>query len=82
MTRRRKVVCALAAAGPGICAFLGTLTLFWREWIEFVFGDDLDHRNDLLERVIVGSLFVTALGFSAPARAEWCAGLESVKMDQ
>lgn len=52
-------------------AVLGVVTLISKEWIEIVFGVDLDGRSGALEWLIVAGLAVSALVFGALAGAEY-----------
>jgi hypothetical protein len=47
------------------------LTLFWRDWIEVVFGVDPDGRSGALEFVIAAALLLGAAASAVLARAEW-----------
>jgi hypothetical protein len=49
----------------------GVITLFWRDWIEFVFRVDPDHHNGSAEWLVISSLFVIAIGLSALAARDW-----------
>jgi hypothetical protein len=57
---------AEAAAGA-LFGLLGVVTIFWRDWIEAIFGWDPDHHSGSLEWVIVAGLLLAAvlLGFLA-----------------
>jgi hypothetical protein len=55
----------------GVATCLGMITLFWRDWIEAIFGVNPDHNNGALEWLVVGFLFATALVLGLFARAEW-----------
>jgi len=50
---------------------LGVVTLFWRDWIEAVFGVDPDHGNGSAEWLAVAGLFVLAGMLGVSARFEW-----------
>ncbi len=57
-----------------MAAITGTLfviTIVWRNWIEIVFGVELDRGNGSLEWLIVGVLFVATVTLFALARNEW-----------
>jgi hypothetical protein len=56
----------------GSCAgILAIVTIFWRDWIEAVFGMDPDRGNGTAEWLIVLILLVLALALAAAARVEW-----------
>ena len=60
-----------AEAGlAGLSAFLGVLTLVWRDWIEGVTGWDPDRHNGSLEWLIVVALLALALFLGGLARRE------------
>ncbi|HEY7009223.1 MAG TPA: hypothetical protein VH395_09795 [Jatrophihabitantaceae bacterium] len=62
----------LLEAGFGIAAAaLGILTLFWRDWIEAIFGFDPDNHNGSFEWLIVGVLLLVAIVLGICARADW-----------
>ena len=49
---------------------LAVVTLFWRDWIEIVFGFDPDHDNGSVELLIVFCLFVVAIVLGVTAKWE------------
>jgi hypothetical protein len=55
-------------AGTGT---LAVITLFWKDWIEAIFGVDPDRGNGSLEWLIVAALAVTTIALAAAARVEW-----------
>jgi hypothetical protein len=59
-----------AVFGAGAAA-LGLLTVFWRDWIEAIFGYDPDQHNGTVEWLIVAGLLVIALVLGVLARADW-----------
>src|SRR5664279_2947223 len=61
----------LKSTAAGLAAGLGILTVFWKDWIEAVFGVDPDHRSGALEWLIVMALFAVALLLGWTARLEW-----------
>ncbi len=68
MNGRRRLWIELAL-GVGAGA-LGLLTLFWRGWIESVFGVDPDHGSGSLEWIVVLGLLALALICGLAARSE------------
>ena len=75
MAGRLSVRFLLEAGFGGGAAALGVLTLFWRDWIEAIFGIDPDHHNGSFEWLIVaGSVHYRGIpvrsrsGRSAPYR--------------
>jgi hypothetical protein len=55
----------------GISSILFVVTLFWKDWIEIIFGVDPDEGSGALEWLIVGAFFVIAVVSSVLARREW-----------
>jgi hypothetical protein len=53
-----------------VALVLAIVTLFWKDWIEIVFGVDPDGGSGALEWAIVGGLFILALALGVMARAE------------
>ena len=47
------------------------LTVRSREWIEVVFGVDVDHGDGSLEWLLVGGLALAAVASAVTARLEW-----------
>jgi hypothetical protein len=47
------------------------LTLFWKDWIEIVFGFDPDHHSGSLEWLIAAVSFAITIIFFVLARVEW-----------
>jgi len=71
MVRQLGVRFWLESITAGLSAGLGVLTLFWKDWIEAVFGVDPDNHSGSLEWLVVIGLFALAVLFSLTARAEW-----------
>jgi hypothetical protein len=57
----------LAAAS----ALLLVLTLIWPDWIEIIFGVDLDYRSGSLEWLLALACLGITIAFAALARHEW-----------
>jgi hypothetical protein len=71
MAGRLRVRFLLEAGFGGGAAALGVLTLFWRDWIEAIFGIDPDHHSGSFEWLIVAGLFIIAVSLGSLARADW-----------
>lgn len=71
MRKRVPVVFWIETIIASAAAFLGLLTLVWRDWIEGVFGFDPDHHNGSFEWMIVAGLLAAAVAFSFLARRSW-----------
>jgi hypothetical protein len=54
----------------GAAAALGLVTIFWRDWIEIVFGVDPDHGNGSLEWLFVAALLAMSVTLFVLARWE------------
>ena len=54
-----------------ITALLAVLTLLCRDWIEHVFGFDLDLHSGLFEWELVVAFCLASMLFAALARREW-----------
>ena len=54
----------------GAAGLLALLTLFWRDWLEAVFGWDPDHHNGSAEWLIVIGLAAIAVVLGGLARWE------------
>jgi hypothetical protein len=61
----------LEAIAATVVLVLGVITLFWRDWIEFVFRIDPDRHDGSAEWLLIGALFVIAISLSALARRDW-----------
>jgi len=59
------------AALAALSGVLFVVTIFWKEWIEAIFGVDPDRHSGSLEWAVVTVLLVVTLLFGALARAEW-----------
>jgi hypothetical protein len=55
-----------AAAGA-----LGLITLFWKDWLEAIFGWDPDHHNGSAEWLVVVGLLLVAVALGVLARWEY-----------
>ncbi|MGC2163852.1 MAG: hypothetical protein WA634_18245 [Silvibacterium sp.] len=54
-----------------VTALLAIVTALWRDWIERVFGIDLDHHSGSIEWELIVALLLAAMLFAALARREW-----------
>ena len=54
---------------------LAAVSTFWRDWIEWVFGLDLDHQSGSLEWMVVAALVLAGLTLALLARLEWRRGV-------
>lgn len=70
MARYLRVRLTCEAVVGGIAAVLGILTLFWRDWIEMIFGVDPDNYNGSFEWLVVAVLLIVAVSLGALARAD------------
>jgi len=61
----------LEAGMATVTSILFVITLVQRDWIEIVFGADLDNRNGTLEWLIVGALLVVTITLFTLASYEW-----------
>jgi hypothetical protein len=61
----------LEAAIAALAGALGILTLFWRDWIEFLTGWDPDHHNGSVEWFVVGVLLAIAVAMGALSLRHW-----------
>jgi hypothetical protein len=66
--RRRFWLETSIAIGTGI---LFLITLVWNNWIEIVFGVDLDNNNGTLEWLMIGVLLVVTITLFSLASYEW-----------
>ena len=66
--RRRFWLETSIAIGTGI---LFLITLVWNNWIEIVFGVDLDNNNGTLEWLMIGVLLVVTIMLFTLASYEW-----------
>jgi undecaprenyl pyrophosphate phosphatase UppP len=54
-----------------ITGAIAVVTLFWRQWIEVVFGVDPDRGNGSAEWLVVIILMIVTIGLALSARIEW-----------
>ena len=54
----------------GTTAVLGAVTIFWRDWIEGVFGWDPDHHSGAAEIGIILGIFAISVIFFLVSRTE------------
>jgi len=53
-----------------VTGVLGLVTIFWRDWIETIFGWDPDHHSGSAEIGIIVGLFVVSVVFFLVSRVE------------
>ena len=68
MNQMRKRLIVAETAVAGLAGFLAILTIFWRDWLEVLFGADPDHHNGTAELAIIAVLAVTSLLLGSIAR--------------
>jgi divalent metal cation (Fe/Co/Zn/Cd) transporter len=71
MKPRPSTLFRIESALAGAAAALGAVTIFWRDWIEWIFGADPDQHSGSVEWLIVGALLFSALALAALACTEW-----------
>ncbi|HEX5302097.1 MAG TPA: hypothetical protein VFW50_34410 [Streptosporangiaceae bacterium] len=59
------------SALAGAAAALGAVTIFRRDWIEWIFGVDPDQHSGSVEWLILGALLFGALASAVLACTEW-----------
>lgn len=57
--------------GASITGLMAVVTIFWRDWIETVFGVDPDKGNGSAEWLVVVILLAVTVMLAAVARLEW-----------
>jgi hypothetical protein len=65
----------LEVALASLSGLLGIVTVFWRDWIEAIFGFDPDHHNGSFEWMIVVVLLSVSVLIGVAARREWRQGI-------
>lgn len=68
----------LEAAIAVFAGALGILTVFWRDWIEALTGQDPDHHNGSVEWLAVAALLAVAVAMGALSRRHWKLRLAAV----
>jgi hypothetical protein len=74
ITRTRKRLIAAEIIGAGLSGFLAVVTIFWRDWLELLFGWDPDHHNGTAEILLIAGLAALSLLLGCVARwqrARW-----------
>jgi hypothetical protein len=68
MNRMRKRLIVVETAAAGLAGFLAILSIFWRDWLEILFGWDPDHHNGTAELALIAGLAVISLLLGCTAR--------------
>jgi hypothetical protein len=68
MSNRQKRLIAAEAVLASVAGTLAVVTVFWRDWIEFLFGWDPDHHNGSAELAIIIGLACIAVVLGITAR--------------
>jgi hypothetical protein len=69
--RRSKVRAQLEAIVALCAGILGTLTIFWHDWLEALTGWDPDHANGTVEWIVVIGLLTVSAAMGLVARRHW-----------
>jgi len=68
MSKPRKALLIAEKSVGALCVFLAVVTVFWRDWIEVLFGWDPDHHSGSAETGIICGLAVAGLALALMAR--------------
>jgi len=71
VTRRDRMLFGLETALACGALALAVVTAIWRDWIEVIFGVDLDKRSGTLEWLMVAACLAIAVICGVAARAQW-----------
>jgi hypothetical protein len=74
MNRKSRLLFVVQVGLGSLAGLFGLLTVFWRDWIEMIFGVDPDHGNGSFENLIVACLFAVAVVLGLWARRTWVKG--------
>ena len=61
----------LEAAIAVLAGALAILTVFWRDWIEFLTGWDPDRRGGSVEWLAVAAVLAVSMAMTAISRRHW-----------
>lgn len=68
MSKVQKRLVAIETVLAGLTGLLAIVTIFWRDWLETLFGWDPDHHNGTAELVIIGALAAVSVLLGIAAR--------------
>jgi hypothetical protein len=68
MSRMQKRLVGFETAVAGLAGLLAIVTIFWRDWLEMMFGWDPDHHNGTAELMIIGALAAVSVLLGSAAR--------------
>jgi len=68
MSTPRKRLVAIETALASVAGLLAIVTVFWRDWLEILFGWDPDHHNGTAELVTIGVLAAVSVLLGSAAR--------------
>jgi hypothetical protein len=68
MNKMRKRLIVAETAVAGLVGLLALSTIFWRDWLEVLFGWDPDHHSGTAELALIAALAVTSLLLGCIAR--------------
>ncbi len=68
MSMLRKRLVAAEAVLASLAGLMAIVSIFWRSWIEAVFGWDPDHHSGAAELLIIAGLAAVSLVLGAAAR--------------
>jgi hypothetical protein len=68
ISKARKRLLAAEISLAGLSGVLAVVTIFWRDWLELLFGWDPDHHNGSAEILIIAGLAAVSLLLGVVAR--------------